>query len=209
MGLFRLLQLPEPWISVESKAPVIINGASSAVGAFAVKLAKLNPANAPVIGIAGANAAYAKTVGCDVVLDYRSESISKDLEEALDGKKASRIFDASNTSSSVQYLSKVLEKGSGKYVCTTKILPDQMENLKDFALARQIWVGCVHEDKEFGSKDFGFVWGNMFARLLAQGKLTGQPYEVIPGGLEGVEAALRRLMNRKGGNEKFVYRSVL
>ena len=67
-------------------------------------------------------------------------------------------------------------------------------------------VGCVHEDKEHGAKDFGFVWAAMFGRLLSSKRLTGHPYEVVPRGLEGVEGGLQRLMNRKNGNEKLVFR---
>ena len=48
---------------------VIINGASSSVGAFAVQLAKR--AGLFVVGVAGASKDYAKSLGADIVLDYR------------------------------------------------------------------------------------------------------------------------------------------
>jgi NADPH2:quinone reductase len=69
-----------------------------------------------------------------------------------------------------------------------------------------IRVGCVHEDKEHGAKDFGFVWAAMFGRLLSDKRLTSQPHALVPNGLNGVQGALQRLMKRQSGNEKFVFR---
>jgi NADPH:quinone reductase-like Zn-dependent oxidoreductase len=48
---------------------VIINGASSSVGAYAVQLAKR--AGMFVIGIAGSSKDYAKSLGADILVDYR------------------------------------------------------------------------------------------------------------------------------------------
>ena len=42
---------------------------------------------------------------------------------------------------------------------------------------------------------------------LANGQLSGHPYEVVENGLEGVKVALEELKGRKkGGNAKFVTR---
>ncbi len=48
---------------------VIINGAASSVGAYCVQLAKL--AGLFVIGVAGSSKEYAKSLGADIVIDYR------------------------------------------------------------------------------------------------------------------------------------------
>ena len=48
---------------------IIINGASSSVGSFAVQLAKR--AGLFVIGVAGSSKDYAKSLGADVIIDYR------------------------------------------------------------------------------------------------------------------------------------------
>lgn len=48
---------------------VIIYGASTSVGAYAVQLAK--KAGLFVVGIAGASKDYAKELGADVIVDYR------------------------------------------------------------------------------------------------------------------------------------------
>lgn len=53
----------------DAKKGIIINGASSSVGAFAVQLAKR--AGLFVVGVAGSSKEYAKSLGADVIVDYR------------------------------------------------------------------------------------------------------------------------------------------
>ena len=119
--------------------PLIVNGASGAVGAFAVKLAKLNPAITPIIGIAGTSVDFARSVGCDVVLDYRSATIAEDLRQALSGKTCLHVFDASPSVASAKYLSSAVEKNQAEYTCTTGIQDAQKEYLRMFAECKQIW----------------------------------------------------------------------
>ncbi|KAF2096185.1 GroES-like protein [Rhizodiscina lignyota] len=212
VGLYRNLNLPMPFgrsddHSPQEKTPLIVNAASSAVGAFAVKLAKLNPIISPVIGIAGGSAAYAKEVGCDIVVDYRTDNVADQLKQALGGKKCRHIFDASNSITSVNYLIPVLER-DGIYTSTTGL----KVNGQDEALQKagvwheQIWVGSVHESKLAGGKMFGAVMSQVFEWAIEEGRLNGHPYETVEGGLDGVYAALVKLRDRKGGNAKFVTR---
>lgn len=195
-----------------NKIPVIINGASSSVGAYALKFAKLNPSIGPIIAIAGSGAAFVKELGADIVLDYRSPTIIEDLQKALDGKKVSHAFDASNSAQSITYLTAVLEP-TGRYTCTMGVkggiygTGEQQGLLEKWGgWWEQIWVGSVHENKLLGGKWFGGVVSRLVETLLKEGKIKGHPYEIIPGGLNGVEAALIRLRDRKGGNNKFVCR---
>jgi NADPH:quinone reductase-like Zn-dependent oxidoreductase len=57
----------------------VIYGASSSVGSYAVQLAKLS--GFYVVGIAGAGSEYAKSVGADVVIDYRGKDSSTLVQE--------------------------------------------------------------------------------------------------------------------------------
>jgi NADPH2:quinone reductase len=80
VGLYRNLKLPMLFERADEKSssqniPLVINGAGSSVGAFALKLAKLNPTISPIIVTAGSGAAFVKDLGADVVLDYRSPTI--------------------------------------------------------------------------------------------------------------------------------------
>lgn len=87
IGLYKRLEVkPLPDFSGSAKTdphkPIVIYGASSSVGSFAVQLAKLS--GLFVVGIAGAGGAYAKSLGADVVVDYRGKS-SEQILEAVKG----------------------------------------------------------------------------------------------------------------------------
>lgn len=62
---------------IESNEAVIVYGASSSVGAYVVQLAKL--AGYFVVGIAGSSAEYVKSLGADVVIDYRKHGSVSEL----------------------------------------------------------------------------------------------------------------------------------
>ena len=64
---------------------MIINGAGSSIGAYAVQLAKR--AGLFVVAIAGSSKVYAKSLGADVVIDYR-EHKGDDLVRIVSPPKA-------------------------------------------------------------------------------------------------------------------------
>jgi len=53
-------------------------------------------------------------------------------------------------------------------------------------------------------------WARGFLRylegMLERGEMEGHPFEVVPGGLEGVETGLKKLKAGEGAGRKFVYR---
>jgi NADPH:quinone reductase-like Zn-dependent oxidoreductase len=55
--MFRNLKLPTPWNPATTSTPFVIYGASSAVGSFAIKLAR-NSNIHPIIAIAGKGSHY-------------------------------------------------------------------------------------------------------------------------------------------------------
>jgi hypothetical protein len=72
-------------------------------------------------------------------------------------------------------------------------------------------VGSVQGDLTYGADEpndheFGFAWYRMFALGLKEGWFSGHPYEVMPGGLNGVEQALKKLKEGKASAVKYVFR---
>lgn len=162
VGMYRNLRLPMPFersdekAAGEKKIPLIVNAASSAVGSFAIKLAKLNPAISPIIGVAGSSSDYVKAIGADKVVKYNSTTISKDLKAALRGEKCYHVFDASNSLASIGYLTSVLSNDTkqGRYTCTMPVgasiygKGEMGAALQEAGVwYEQIWVGSVHEAK--------------------------------------------------------------
>lgn len=70
-------------------------------------------------------------------------------------------------------------------------------------------VGAVHGMRiepgslaDWGQRQFGYVFTRLFTRGLEQGWFTGHPYEVVPGGLKGVETGLANLKAGKASAVK-------
>lgn len=222
VGLYRNLRLPAPWDRSDenaagtAKIPLVVNAASGAVGAFAVKLAKMNPQIGPIIATAGSSAAFVHSIGADAVVDYRSPTVADDIKKAAGGRPINQVFDASNSVASVKYLTAVLNGKGGRYTCTlppgpnpTYGLDGPMQKLLEAAGVwfEQIWVGDVHETTKAGGQLFGGVMSRVVEQALEDGKLIGHPFKVVEGGLHGVEAALMELKARKwSGNAKLVTR---
>jgi NADPH:quinone reductase-like Zn-dependent oxidoreductase len=222
VGLYRNLKLPMPFERTDSRAAterstLVINGASGAVGTFALKLAKLNPNISPVIAIAGTNAEFVKSNGADVVLDYRSPTIVSDLQTALGGKKINHVLDTANSVNSMAYLLPILDSNTGRYTCTTSVgasisIKGQEKGEQQVLLEmwkgwwEQVWVGSVHDDNPAGGKLFGAIISRIIEIEIDSGKFKGHPYEVVQGGLNGVLEALKRLRDRRNGNKKYVVR---
>lgn len=80
-------------------------------------------------------------------------------------------------------------------------------------------VGSVQDDRTYGDADpndteFGHAWYRMFGWSLSssekdgdgRGWLTAHPWEVVPGGLNGVEQALTYLKEGKNSAKEFLIR---
>ena len=119
-----------------------------------------------------------------------------------------RILDTVTSRASVELLTSVAEGGGALYAHTARLSPEQAEDAgrEGGAPRSKIWVGSVHDDKPAGGRLFGEVMTVVLERFIAEGKIKGQPYEVVPGGLDGVKDALVKLRDRKTGNAKFVVR---
>ncbi len=97
------------------------------------------------------------------------------------------------------------------------MLPDKEHaTLPDYVNHKFTSVGSVHtgiseEQKKAGLKtegnnEFGYVYFRLFGRGLENGWFSGHPYEVVPGGLGGVEQALKDLKAGKNSGLKYVFK---
>jgi NADPH:quinone reductase len=57
-----------------------------------------------------------------------------------------------------------------------------------------------------GAKEFAYVFFRLFTRGLQDGWFTPHPYQVIPGGLNGVEEGLTNLKAGKASAVNYVYK---
>lgn len=208
VGLYLRLGLPEPWQqpATPPPTPLVIYGAASAVGSYAVQLASRSNIH-PLICVAGRGAAHVeglidRTKG-DTIVDYRQggDAVVEGIEAALPAGGALQLlhaYDAVSDHGSYIQLGDVLAPG-GKIAL---VLPGKYDAIPAHVVQTITSVGAVHND----AKDFGFVWFRLFTRGLKEGWFKPQPQEVVPGGLAGVQTALENLRDGKVSAVKYVFR---
>ena len=226
IGIFGMLEVTAgPWAHVHagSAKPLVIYGAASAVGAYAVKLAKLVNVH-PLICVAGNGIPFVETLVSegDTIIDYRKghDFVVGEMRKALRGNDLKYAFDATSEHGSYNNLSQVLaDKGK-----LTLVLPFP-EILKDIpphieqstTMAGSLWKELSADQErdnralgklgiETGGKEFGIMFTKLIARWLNDGKLKPHPHEVVEGGLYGVETALKALRGGKVSAKKYVIR---
>ncbi|KAK9489379.1 chaperonin 10-like protein [Lipomyces doorenjongii] len=230
ISLFRRQGLPPPWSPLPASAgplPLVVYGASSALGTFAIKLAQLSNIH-PIIAICGASHGVVDGLldfsRGDRIIDYRQgvEAMKMAVKDALAGLEARHALDAISAKGTWVPLAQMLQgsapsgpfqlsvvAGSNRY--DEEDIPSSVEFLYTY-------VGSGHygaykpsmpkqpKDSVKSDVEFAYVFYRYLARLLARGDFCGHPFEVIPGGLAGVEEGLNKLKNGEARGVKYVYR---
>ncbi|KAK9482827.1 chaperonin 10-like protein [Lipomyces starkeyi] len=219
ISLFRRQGLPPPWSPLPASAgplPLVVYGASSALGTFAIKLAKLSNIH-PIIDICGASHGVVDDLldfsRGDRIVDYRQgvEAMKMVVKDALAGLEARHGLDAISSKGTWVPLAQILHSsatsgpfqvsvvaGSNRY--EDEGIPSSVEFLYTY-------VGSGHYgDSVKFDVEFAYIFYRYLARLLARGDFSGHPFEVIPGGLAGVEQGLNKLKNGEARGVKYVYR---
>lgn len=186
-------------------------GGATAVGAFAIKFARLSNLH-PLIVVAGKGSAFVESLidreKGDTIIDYRDgdELVRSKIKDAARGRPIHYAYDGVGEHGSHQNLGAVMTAPAE----ITAMLPSRDYQPPEGILIGQPMAGTVHmppaagktiEDNEFGAAFFQFI-----GRGLAQGWFSGHPYEVRPGGLAGLEEALRDLRAGKASAVKYVVR---
>jgi NADPH2:quinone reductase len=215
VGLYHTLELPLPGPSGASTTarPLIVYGASSAVGAFAVKLAGLSGVH-PIIAIAGKGAVYVRGLldeeRGDVLLDYRAgdEELLRGVSEAVEktcGLGVDLAFDAVPDVRSQRLLGKMLMASTSgtedveKHIASVlPLVPVDDKVKRTFVMSPIIFQSP--EGNAFGRKVTEF-----FGAAAQAGTMRGHPCEVIEGGLEGVQKGLEKLQKGENSARKYIY----
>jgi NADPH:quinone reductase len=211
VGLYRHLGLPQPGTPVSDgvKTPLVIYGASSTVGQYAIQLARRSNIH-PILCIAGHAAPYVETLidrkAGDAVVDYRKgeASVVEGLKAAAGDNKVYYAFDCISDKGSHNTYLPVLAKGAkatfvGESPLKDPSFPEGIEKTRTY-------VGDLHKDDDSQARDFGFLYSRLFGRGLEEGWLKPQRLQVVPGGLSGVQEGLGNLMAGKASAVKYVFR---
>lgn len=214
-----------PWNPATKRTPLIIYGASTAVGSFAIKLARRSNIH-PLIAVAGAGSPYIESLiersEGDTIVDYRigSEYVVEKIRGALKAAGTEGALYAIDTvceNGSYQNVSKVMMDGGH----ITLLRPDEDYSDIPASIERIVtYVGNVNGDIKTdvrlqdqtrkrlatNGRDFGLVWSQLFTSGLRDGWLKGHPYEVLPGGLNAISEGLSKLQDGKISAGKYVFK---
>lgn len=204
IGLQQRLGLAAPWTPTKTPTPLVVYGGAGAVGAFAIKLASLANIH-PIIAVAGHGASFVETLidrsKGDTIVDYRSgdASVVSGIKSALGGQKLHYAFDAVSEHNSYTNIVQVLEPEGH----LTLVLPGkQYEGIPESVKQSITMVGEAHA----GDREFAYVMYKYMARGLTEGFFKAHPFEIVEGGLGGVEKGLRNLMEGKASGVKYLFR---
>ena len=221
IGLFVRLGLPAPWQGREDgfadkqkgergsprAGPLVVYGAASAVGAYAIQLAK-KAGIGPLICVAGRGISFVESLldksQGDTVIDYRkgNDAVVQGLKDAVSktGGKLIYAFDAVSEHNSFQNLSQVLENPGGKI---TLVLPGKDYSDIPKGIEQTLTqVGNAHNTQT----DFASAFYRLIIKWINEGSFKAHPHEVIPGGLNGVKQGLQNLRDGKASAVKYVFR---
>ena len=221
-GLFQRLYLPPPWHPTLTPIPVIIYGAASAVGSYAIQLARQANIH-PLICVAGRGIPHVESLidksKGDVVLDYREGDgkLVKELRTAVQnaGGKVEYALDAVSANGSYVNICEVLDHQTGKITLVLlgkeyKEIPSTIEKSLTTVTSAHIGADLDPWQKKTGAmtgnEEFAMAFFRYFGRGLQKGFFKGHPYEVVPGGLGGVQGALQNLKDGKASAVKYVFR---
>lgn len=207
-ALYAKLRLPQPWLPATEPIPLVIYGASSAVGYYAIQFALKSNIH-PLICVAGRAQDHVEKIidrsKGDTIVDYRNgnDAVVKGLKDALKGQKLEYAFDAVSEKNSYQNIAGALDHKTGKI---TFVLPgkkyDEIPDSIEKTITR---VGVVHGNPD-DLKDFGYVYFRYISKGLEEGWFKAQPQEVVKGGLDGVEQALKNLKDGKASAVKYIFK---
>ena len=223
LALYQNLSLPPPWNPTTTPTPLIVYGAASAVGSFAIQLAQQSSLH-PIIAVAGASTAHVESLlnpsKGDVVLDYRigEEKLIEALKSEIKktGAECTHAVDAISDQSTTSLLASALGKGK----IATVIPGADLSKLPEGVKAEVTYVGTVHgatlpfaphprqakTGTKVGDKEFAKAICGLVELGLEDGWFKGHPFEVRPGGLAGVGDALADLKAGKARAVKYVFR---
>lgn len=219
LGLFKNRPLPTPWNPAprDVEYPIVIYGASSAVGAFAVKLASLANLH-PIIAIAGQSGHVVKSIlnpkKGDVLLDYRLG-----LEELVQNIRAVSenihfAFDAISEEGTSEILCQVLHP-KGSYLGRSLLLEEGVTKIPDnidchVAFAPGLWEPTDPDGPDgekspnVGPRAFAAVAFAYLTFALENELIKGHPHKTLPNGMEQLSDALKAMKEGKNSGVKYV-----
>jgi len=177
------------WPGAKHIAPpyVLVWGAASSVGSYAVQLAHLS--GAIVIATASPkNFGHVKNLGAAHVFDYNAPDVIDQIKKVSEGK-LHLAYDVISSETAERAASALTEGVPGKIIYCA----GEPKNLPGHVKAESVFIGGNYELPEYGPSVA------KIAELVSGGKVQPNVVELLPGGLAGVLDGLLRLQKGVSG----------
>ncbi|KAL5315031.1 hypothetical protein ACEPPN_017682 [Leptodophora sp. 'Broadleaf-Isolate-01'] len=225
VGLYHSLGLPPPWAPTTTVTPLLIYGASTTVGAYAIKLASRSNLH-PIIAVAGAGRGLVEGIidpsKGDVIVDHREghDAMVKKIRQALSDQgnlSIAHALDCVSGHGSLEVISEVVtpKGGAATFVLHEKDYNKPSKTLRtSITFAGYLHTGPFPVKPEQGinyipdgrGQDFAFVYSNYLSKGLEDGWLKTHPYKVVPGGLNGLPGVMKSLRDNTVSAFRYVIR---
>ncbi|KAL2849287.1 chaperonin 10-like protein [Aspergillus pseudodeflectus] len=202
-GLYRkdYLNLPLPSLTAgkqdKSGQSILIWGGASSVGATAIQLAAAS--GATVITTASpANHDLVKSLGANIVFDYRSPSVVEEIAKAITNTEFVGVYDAISEEMSFTPISALADL-LNRPIEVASVLP--CEKQTPLFAPKYVIAYSIIQDPH---KDVGdWIWGEFLPKALASGQFQAKPDSYIVGnGVKDIQYALD--VQKKGVSAKKV-----
>ncbi|KAK7694089.1 hypothetical protein QCA50_003665 [Cerrena zonata] len=207
------LELTEPPAKAAVSKWILIYGASTSVGLFAIQLAHL--AGYKVVTTASPkNHQLAKSLGADAVFDYRDPDVVNKIKEVT-GDSIHIGFDTVSLESSQKISIQTFAPGPGKLLVILPPSKAAQEIRSDVlvqvtliytSLGRAFDYKGSHYPVQADDHSHMAEFLKKTPELVKSGAIKPNPVKLWPGGLEAVEEGLEYLKEGKNSGEKVVFR---
>ncbi len=214
IALYQELSLPLPIVAGKKDIPVLIYGGATAVGAFALQLAKLSKLG-PIITVVGSGIDSVQSLEtADHIVDYRKGDVAKAILAALDGKKVQHALDAVSSGNSHKVIAEVLAAGGGGEANMLDPVEDENWKWPENVKFSRTFVASAYfrkhayisEEQAAADGEFAYFFYRYISYVLSEGKFKPHPHEVLPSGLDGVVEGIQRLYDGKVSTRKLIVR---
>ncbi|KZV63569.1 zinc-binding oxidoreductase ToxD [Peniophora sp. CONT] len=204
--LYQSLGLPAPFSEgTPTSLPLLVYGASSAVGLYVLQIAKATGFQIFAV-CSPKNYDLVKSLGADSTYDYRDPEVSQRIKDASGGKIQFAV-DAISEHDSARIIVGALSSDGGK-IATVLPYNEEAKNALGPNLTQELSVAydlIVDRPGAPSRLSDAPKYCKLAARLLAEDKIKPMPTRVWEKGLEGINEAMQYMIDGKVSGEKIVF----
>ncbi|ENH75840.1 Protein TOXD [Fusarium oxysporum f. sp. cubense race 1] len=190
LALYQYLQVPLPTTQGSKDIPILIYGGASAVGSYALQLARLSNLN-PIITVAGSGIAHVEALNAAThIIDYRKGDIAKQILEAAKGASGGGHINMVDPPTDPDWS-----------------FPADVRFTRTFvSSAYGVKHNSITDEQAKADADFSYFFYRYLSLLLAEGSFKPHPIEVLPNGLNHIVDGVKLLHDGKVSAKKLIAR---